>query len=167
MALKFYAYMKGKKTGVIEGDVTQKGREKSILCSAFDHYCESPRDVQSGLPTGKRRYHPIRIVKEVDKASPLLWQVLTTNETLTEVTFKFWRPSAHGAGGGAAETQFYTIKLTNANIAGMRMKQLDQNEMESAKIPIEEEVDFTFQKIEWEETVGKKMASDDWEAPVS
>lgn len=32
----------------------------------------SPRDAASGLPTGKRQHKPIRIVKEIDKSSPLL-----------------------------------------------------------------------------------------------
>lgn len=162
MAMVFYAYMKGQKQGDIKGDCKQKGREGAILCTAFDSACEAPRDAQSGLPTGKRRYHPIRIVKEMDQASPLIWAALTTNEVLTNVTFKFYRPSPKGV-----EEQFYTIKLTNAHVAGARIRQLNMHEMEHAKVPMEEEVDFVFQKIEWENVTDKKMASDDWLSPVS
>jgi len=160
MALMFYAYIKGQTQGDFKGDVTQKGREGSMLCSAFESHCESPRDIQSGLPTGKRRYSPIRIVKEMDKASPLIWKALTTNENLKEVTFKFWRPSPKGV-----EEQFYTIKLTNARVSGARIRQLNMHEMEHAKVPMEEEVEFTFQKIIWSNVPGSTEASDDWEAP--
>lgn len=160
MALIFYAYMKGQKQGDIKGDCKQKGREGAIVCSAFDSSCEAPHDVQSGLPTGKRRYKAIKIVKDMDQASPMIWAALTTNENLSNVTFKFWRPSPKGV-----EEQFYTIKLTNARVAGATIRQLNMHEMEYAKIPMEEEVSFTFQKIEWENHTDKKMASDDWEAP--
>jgi type VI secretion system secreted protein Hcp len=162
MAFMFYAQIKGQKQGAIDGDVTQKGREKTILCSALEHLCESPRDIQSGLPTGKRRYHPLRITKAVDGASPMLWNALVNNENLTEATFKFFRASKAGV-----EEHFYTIKLTNANIASIVTRQLNMHEMENAKIPMEEEVAFTFQKIEWDNLASKKTASDDWEAPVS
>jgi type VI secretion system secreted protein Hcp len=162
MALLFYATMKGQKQGDIKGDCKQKGREGSMVCSAFESHCEAPRDVQSGLPTGKRRYSPIRIVKELDQASPLIWAALTTNENLKEVTFKFYRPSSKGV-----EEQFYTIKLTNARICGVRILQHNMHEMENAKVPLEEEVEFTFQKISWENLADKKMAEDDWEAPMA
>jgi hypothetical protein len=36
----------------------------------------SPRDAQSGLPTGKRMHKPLTIMKETDKASPVLYTKL-------------------------------------------------------------------------------------------
>lgn len=160
MALIFYAYIKAEKQGEIKGDCKQKGREGAMVCSAFLSNCEAPRDVQSGRPTGKRRYSAVKIVKEMDQASPQIWAALTTNENLKEVTFKFWRPSPKGV-----EEQFYTIKLTNARVCGATIRQLNMHEMENAKVPMEEEVEFTFQKIDWVNNTDKKEASDDWEAP--
>jgi type VI secretion system secreted protein Hcp len=54
--------------------------------------------------------------KPVDQATPKLYNALIKNEVLTEVTSKFWQPSAGPAGPGA-EQQYFTIELTNAHIA--------------------------------------------------
>jgi len=80
MALNAYLTLKGQKQGNINGSVTQKGRENSILVHAFSQEVVSPRDPASGLATGKRQHKPLLIVKEIDKSSPLLWNALINNE---------------------------------------------------------------------------------------
>jgi type VI secretion system secreted protein Hcp len=72
----------------------------------------SPRDAASGLPSGKRTHKPIVIVREVDEASPLLWQALCTNEGFQSAKLSFLRPSASGK-----ETVYHTIVLTNGAIS--------------------------------------------------
>ncbi|HUJ28631.1 MAG TPA: type VI secretion system tube protein Hcp [Myxococcales bacterium] len=54
MALMAYLTLTGQKSGQIHGSITQAGREKSIGVIAVSHQIESPRDPQSGLPTGQR-----------------------------------------------------------------------------------------------------------------
>lgn len=54
----------------------------------------------------------------------------------------------------------YTIKLTNANIASIRLLVDDQGNML-------EEVTFTYQKIESNWVDGAITAMDDWEAPLA
>jgi type VI secretion system secreted protein Hcp len=169
MALMAYMYPKGQKSGQIKGSVTQKGREDSIQVMAYSHDIVSPRDPQSGLPTGQRLHKPLVITKEVDKSSPLLYNVLCTNENLTEVTIKFWAPvikAASGVGVGS-EKQNYTIKLTNANIAGVELSTQEFSHSESITAAKEiEKISFTYQKIEWTWTDGGITAQDDWEARV-
>src|SRR5271170_8515231 len=114
MALNAYLTLKGQKQGDIQGGVTQKGREHSILVHSFSHEIISPRDPASGLPTGKREHHPVHILKEIDQSSPPLWTALVNNENLVTWQLKFWAPSATGV-----ETQIYTITLTNASIASI------------------------------------------------
>src|SRR6478672_10887733 len=92
MALNAYLKLKGAKQGPIEGSVTQKGREKKIMVIAVSHEIVSPRDPASGLPTGKRMHKPFVITKELDKSSPILYQVLCTNENVSEWTLEFWTP---------------------------------------------------------------------------
>ena len=106
MPMPIHLTLKGQKQGEIKGGCTQKGREGSIIIFAFDHDIMSPRDIATGLPTGKRQHRPVKITKEIDKSSPLLYTVLCTNENLTEVIFKFWKPSAAGT-----EKQYYTISF--------------------------------------------------------
>ena len=162
MALNAYLYAKGQKSGDIKGAVTQKGREDSVMVIAFSHEVVSPRDAASGLPTGKRMHKPIVITKETDKSTPIFYNVLATNENLTEVTIKFWRPSATGA-----EVQFYTIMLNNANIASMATKMLNNKHPDLMKYAEYDEIAFTYQKITWTITDGGITAMDDWEAPVA
>ena len=114
MALNAYLKLKGQKSGEIKGSVTQKGREGKIMVIAVSHEVVSPRDAASGLPTGKRMHKPFVITKELDKSSPLLYNVLTNNENIPEWELQFWQPSATGA-----EKQHYTIKLTNAIISSV------------------------------------------------
>jgi hypothetical protein len=46
----------------------------------FNFSATASRDVASGLPTGHSTYTPITLYKEMDISSPLLMQILTTNE---------------------------------------------------------------------------------------
>src|SRR5947209_16426326 len=104
MSLNAYLTLTGQKQGQIKGSITQKGREGSIAVYAINHEILSPRDVASGLPTGKRQHKPFTITKELDKSTPLLFKVLVTNENLTEVVLKFFAPSAAGM-----EVNYYTV----------------------------------------------------------
>ncbi|MGA7340575.1 MAG: type VI secretion system tube protein TssD, partial [Terracidiphilus sp.] len=141
--------------------VTQKGREGSILVHAFSNEILSPRDAASGLPTGKRQHKPITILKDVDKASPLLWNALVTNENLITWELKFWTTTAAGV-----ETQIYTVSLTNASIASMKESMADNEDPAKANLPLQEQISFVYQKIEWTWTDGGITAVDDWESPV-
>ena len=161
MALNAYLKLKGQKTGEIKGSVTQKGREGKIMVIAVSHEIVSPRDSASGLPTGKRMHKPFVITKELDKSSPILYQVLTNNESIPEWELQFWQPSTTGA-----EKQHYTVKLVNANIASIAFRMANNKHSDLMKFTEYEEVAFTYQKIEWIWVEGGITAMDDWEAPV-
>jgi type VI secretion system secreted protein Hcp len=161
MALNAYLTTEGEKQGKIKGSVTQKGREDSIMVIAVKHEVESPRDAASGLPTGKRQHKPFVITKELDKSSPLLMNALCNNENLKAWELQFWQPSATGV-----EKQHYTVKLTNANIAFIRLIMLNNKDPLLTRYAEYEEVAFTYQKIEWIWVDGGITALDDWESPV-
>jgi type VI secretion system secreted protein Hcp len=162
MPLNAYLTLKGQKQGAIKGVVTQEGREGSILVHSFSNEILSPRDPQSGLPTGKRMHKPIFILKEVDRASPQLWEALVNNENLTQWELKFWSTSTTGK-----EKQTYTIELVNASIASIREYMPDNEDPAKANLPLLEEISFTYQKIEWTWMDPTVSASDDWETPVA
>ena len=159
MALNAYLRLKGQKSGEINGSAGKKGRIGSIAVIACDHQVVSPRDMQSGLPTGQRQNHPLVITKEVDAASPLLWNILCTNENISEWELRFWQPAP-----GGTKTQYFTIILSNANIAGMRLTMPDNKAKDSASLNEREVITFTYQKIEWRYEDGAITAGDDWEA---
>lgn len=163
-ALMAYMYAKGQKSGQIKGSITQKGREDSVGVIAVSHSIVSPRDPQSGLPTGKRQHKPFVITKELDKSTPILFNVLVNNENLTEVVFKFWTPQISGATGVGAEVQYWTVKLTNASIASIDTRMANIRSADGARLAMYEEIAFTYQKIEWTWNHGGITAMDDWEA---
>ena len=169
MALNAYLRLTGQKQGELKGSVTQKGRAESIQVIAVSHEITSPRDPASGLPTGKRQHKPFTITKELDKSSPLLQNALVNNENITKWELQFWSPTGnagHGNAGGT-EVQHFTVKLTNANIASISFRMLNNKNPELMRYTEYEEIDFTYQKIEWVWVKGGITAMDDWEAPVS
>jgi type VI secretion system secreted protein Hcp len=161
MALNAYLRLKGEKTGEVKGSVTQKGRENSMMIIATSHEVVSPRDAASGLPTGKRQHKPFTITKEIDKATPLLYGILTNNENIPEWKLEYWQPSPSGQ-----EVQHYTVKLTNASIGGVRFEMLNNRYPENMKQKEREHISFCYQKIEWTWMDGGISAEDDWESPV-
>ena len=161
MALNAYLTMKGETQGDIKGSVTQRGREDSIMVIGFSHEILSPRDAASGLPTGKRQHKPIIITKEIDKATPLLYNLLVNNENITEWKLQFWQPSKSGA-----EVPFYNIQLVNASIAEIRSEMLNNKYPENMQHKEREHISFCYQKIIWTFEDGGIMAEDDWETPV-
>jgi type VI secretion system secreted protein Hcp len=169
MALNSYLKLKGQKSGEVKGSVTQKGREGKIMVIAVSHEIVSPRDPASGLPSGKRMHKPMVITKEMDKSSPILYNLLVNNENIPEWELQFWSP--HSFKGGAAqvgtEQQHYTIKLTNANIASISFRMANNKHPDLMKFNEYEEIAFTYQKIEWTWTDGGITALDDWESPVA
>ena len=167
MALNAYLKLKGQKQGEIKGSVTQKGRENKIMVIAVSHEIVSPRDAASGLPTGKRMHKPLVITKEIDKSSPLLYNALVNNENIQEWELQFWTPQVKAQQGVGTETQHYTLKLINANIASINFRMANNKHPDLMKFAEYEEVAFTYQKIIWTWTEGGITAEDDWESPVA
>jgi type VI secretion system secreted protein Hcp len=113
MAFQAHISIKGNKQGQFKGEgIQDKRKDKWIPVLAFQMGVQSPRDVGTGLASGKRRHQPVTITKEWGAASPQLWQALTSNETLQSVEIQFTRTSGTGA-----EQVYETIKLTNAVIS--------------------------------------------------
>ena len=70
-------------------------------------------------------HKPLMITKELDKSTPLLYNVLVNNENIPEWKLEFWTPQIKAAAGTGAEVQHYTIELTNANIASIQQYMLN------------------------------------------
>jgi type VI secretion system secreted protein Hcp len=164
-ALNAYLTLKGQKSGVIKGSVTQKGREDSIMVIAYEHEVKTPVEARSGQPTGKRQHGVFKITKEIDRSSPLLYSALINNETLSEFTLRFWTPQIKAATGVGSEFQHYTVKLTNARIVGIRSYMLNNKNPELSRYAETEEISFAYQKIEWTWNDGGITAADDWASP--
>jgi len=105
-----------------------------------------PTDPVSGLPTGKRRHHPLTLTKPLDQASPLFLAALARNENLLTV-----RVTLLGPNGEAATT--YSLK--NAKLI--------EREVTATGAPGEsvlEDLSFTYQTIQ--EESGGVIGMDDF-----
>ena len=142
-ALNAYMYITGVKTGQVKGSVTQKGRENSIMVIAFEQMTKMEMGSATGV-TGKRNVGPIIITKEVDKSSPLLRQILNTNESIKEAIIQFWQPSASGK-----ESQHYTVKLTQARIVSMKTVMLNNKIPSNMQLKEYEEITISYGRAEW------------------
>ncbi|HLW54958.1 MAG TPA: type VI secretion system tube protein TssD [Candidatus Angelobacter sp.] len=134
--------------------------EPGIVCTQFLMAINSPRDAASGMPSGKRLYSPITITKAWDAASPQIMKAASSNESLPLVEFQFSR--ANSSGG---EAVFETIRLTNATITTVKRYIGFPDAGEPSNPRPQEDVAFTFQKIEINNSEGKTGFSDDWNSP--
>jgi type VI secretion system secreted protein Hcp len=164
-----YMYLTGQKSGAIKGSVTQKGRENSSIFTYFDFGVQVPTDQMTGFAAGKRRHQPLTIRKEIDVASPLIFQMACNNEVVKTAVFKFWKVGTSKTGVTGQEQQYLTITLTNAHVTEYKGYTPESHAADAATRQSTwdyEEIQFTYQKIEYVWTDGGISAMDDWEAPV-
>lgn len=146
MAMTVHLYLTANGTK-IDGDssILSLDRENSIECLSFEDSVRTAREASSGVASGERTYEPIRVVKRIDKSSPLLAKALCNNEVI-EAGFKFFRPSP--AGDGTTE-QFFTVEIQEGRIASVVRVSPDTIDPASANAPPTEEVTFVFGYIRW------------------
>ena len=149
--------VKGKKSGVINGGApkTMKGADNAFQLIYCQSAIMSPRDPQSGLPTGQRMHLGIEVVGRNCVGTPGLWQALVTNEEL-EVKISFW--SQHGQGSGVTQKVYYTIELEKANLATM------DHMTSEADGTLFYRCRFTYNKITWTWLDGNLTSMDNWES---
>lgn len=100
-----------------------------------------------------RKHDPITVIREVDAASPKLYEALSTNEALQEVVLKVYKP------GDPKKYKIVTLQgATISKISKVNSQhsggQNDTHELE--------EISFTFAKITFTNVMGGKSATDDW-----
>ena len=164
MALNAYLKIKGQKHGDVQGSVTQKGREGKIMVIAANHNVLSPMDPNTGNVTGRVQHKPFVITKEVDKSTPVLYDILVSNENITDWELQFWKP-ATGSVGGGTEKQYYTVKLANARIVDINFHMLNNKNPDLMRYAEYEEVAFVYEKITWLWVDGGIIAEDVWSNP--
>ena len=133
---------------------------------AVNHEIISPRDVVSGQATGKRQHKPFVITKELDKSTPLLFSALVNNENIVGQELQFFTAKTKSGAGVGVETNNYTVKLINAFITNIKSIMLNNKDPELAKFAPQEEIAFTYQKIEWTWVDSSITAMDDWESLI-
>ncbi|WP_437669448.1 type VI secretion system tube protein TssD [Sorangium sp. So ce131] len=160
MTLNAYLRIVGERQGEVRGSVTQKGREGSILVTGVSHSLIGPRDPVTGRPTGKRMHKPFVVTKHLDRSTPFLLNILVHNENIPRWELQFYRSIALGV-----ERPVFTVQLVNATISSIQFHMLNVKNPAQARVPEQEEVAFTYQKVVWTWHDGGVSAEDDWLTP--
>lgn len=124
----------------------------------FDHEVFLITDPTTGQATGRRQHKPIRIVKPIDKATPLLYKAMVQNQVISG-EFRFWR--AHPSGDGSQQ-QYYKVAITNGRIAGIRNWKTNTRDLSADRAGDLEEVSIVYQSITWTWTDGGIEHTDTW-----
>jgi type VI secretion system secreted protein Hcp len=144
-AVDAYMTIEGSKQGRIKGgDMKTAGTEQIRLTDVVREETPS-RDAASGMASGKRQHGLITIMKAIDKASPMFYQAMSSNEVL-QVSIVF------PAGSAKTEKAAQKINLSDAVITNV------------TKVGGSERITFTYQKIEVTYMNGNKSAQDAWDA---
>lgn len=129
--------------------------ENAIECLTFEQTLAVGYEGRSSRPSGPPTFGPVRISKEIDRATPLLAQGLTSTSPV-EATFHFFRQ----AGSGAGTKKFYEVKLENARVARVEAAVGEGNGREMPR----EQVDLVFSKITWTYTTeGGQTTAHSWQ----
>ncbi|MDR1545729.1 MAG: type VI secretion system tube protein Hcp [Deltaproteobacteria bacterium] len=159
MALTSYMAFNGNSQGDVKGDSQQGGDKKDkILVYGVDHLVEIPRDTHTGLPTGQRIHHPLKVIKHKDQASPKLFKACCTGEQAS-VTLDYYRIKPDGT-----EEKYFTVKLEEAIVVTMREYTPLTFLVENKPYHDMEEVSMTYSKITWTYNDGNIEYVDDWKA---
>jgi type VI secretion system secreted protein Hcp len=150
--LEAYMSVKGAKQGDIKGESYRKGLEGKIRLLDFELSAIAPRDLATGIATGKRQHQPFAFETEVGSATPLLMQACVNNEVLTDVKIGVYKHDAKGQ-----ESNYLNVHFVNATVSKYDLT----GNPPDADYPIAR-FEITFQKVEVE--VEKKMMADDWTA---
>ena len=136
--------MKGSQQGELTGELTTKGREGQHEVLAYNHEIVVPRDSASGLPSGKRQHQPFRLVKLINKASPLLVNAIARNETFDLVEITLWATDPTGSG---IESKLLTYSLSNARLVDLRPWMPNKSDRDAAGYKPAEEIAFVYESI--------------------
>ena len=133
-------------------------RSKSIECFAFSCEALTPRDLSSGRSSvSARQLQPIHLTKKIDKASPLLYQALCQNQTVTG-EIKFFRSNPDSG----SQEHFFTIKFEHGRITSVKQQVQDTFDKNFANLPPIEVFAVAYGKITWSCVTGKTEFTDEW-----
>lgn len=151
----FYLSVEGTRQGRFKGSCASEAHRGKLMATWFDQRIASPRDTAAGARGSRRTHQPLLIRRPVDAATPQFLHASCTAEELRSVVMEF--PHRNGDGG---EEIAFAVKLTAAVVTAHRLVTAEGDGHGAATCGLIEEVEFAFQRIEWEHRPGRTMAGD-------
>jgi type VI secretion system secreted protein Hcp len=145
-----FSYQASESSGAGAGKATERDAQTG---KATGNAVATPRDTASGQLVGRRMHGTITIVREIDKASPLLMKAMSSGEVLTSVDLEF----VHNGGSESPEV-YKTLHMSNVMITSIHPAASSGGDRPSESITFSADT----QDIVAKNKAGNKTAMDDW-----
>lgn len=143
------------------GSSEKDNRADTIDVFEIEHYLHQPIREEDGMPSGVRVHSPLRVVCQIDKATPGLHKALCTAQNLKQVRLDFYRIDPKSR----QEQKYYNITLANARVVDIRpympMSFVPTNEPYRHMV----QYSFTYEQIEWNWMPDSVVEMDAWRSP--
>jgi type VI secretion system secreted protein Hcp len=157
MASPIYAIFKDEQGMQIKASVAIKGREGSAEGYAFEYAVAIPADKNTGQLTAVRKHDNVVLIKELDNASPVLFDACCRGKTLKSVELQWFRINDKGM-----EEKYFVHILSDVKVVKLRQYVLHVKDQQYDGYGHQEEVALRFKKIEMTYPDGNIKAADDW-----
>ena len=143
------------------GSSEKEGREDSIDVYEVEHYTVLPIREEDARASGIRIHKPMRVVAEIDKATPGLMKACSTGQNLSEAVLNFYRINPETR----SEEKYYSITLRHARVvkAGPFFPMTFQKKNKFFRHMVE--YNFVAEEIEWNWRPDSVVEMDKWQVP--
>jgi type VI secretion system secreted protein Hcp len=155
---------KGKDGTAIEGTGWQTGKIKFMEIIALDWEIMAPRDVSTGLATGRRQHKPFHCTFELDASFPGWLTVLCKNATIEQIQVDTYMARELKAAGGAGKEVLTTKQIyKHCHVSMVQQRSLNNRNPDLKQYEHQFDVAFVYEEVtvDFCNTVQKSFA-DSW-----
>lgn len=127
--------------GSIDGEGGHKDYPNAIRVFDFNHSLSVPVGQGRSMTSAEVIHKPIRLVKEIDKTTPKLYQALANREKLSQVVFTWLRYTPDGL-----ETPYYRVRLQDAMLVKIAPWSPDAGQ---SSLRFMETIELVYSQISW------------------
>lgn len=157
MAIPVYLWLTNDAGNQVKGSVDLHGREGSIEIVELMHNVELPIDDKTGKITSKRQHGDYALIKELDCASPYLYQGVSSGRKFKQAVLKFYRVNYNGQ-----EEEYFRVTMNNVRINEIEPFMFDIKNPVFEKHNHLEALYLAYEKITWHYLDGNIIHSDLW-----
>ena len=157
MAIPVYLWLMDDAGKQVKGSVDINDRESSIEIVELMHAIELPTDEATGKITAKPVHGDYAIIKEVDSASSLLYQGVTTGKRYQKAVLRFYKINDNGI-----EVEYFRTTLEEVRINRIEPFMFDIRDTAFGNRNHLEALYLRYEKITWHYIDGNIIYSDSW-----
>jgi type VI secretion system secreted protein Hcp len=140
-----------------EGTQLEGPRENgSSLVFEFDHQVYLPFDQEENRVQGSRRIGAFTIIKDIDKLTPQLYEMVCLGRNCQEVLITLYKINDEGD-----ESPYFNYKLENAKIVSVKNFMPSTKYVENENVGHMEKVEFLAKTFTWEFMEGGVIYSEE------